>query len=76
MPRFEVSLRRTETWVAEITVEAASIEAALEDIEERLDTEGWDSVCNAEGNYEECNSAVTDVRPCVAGDVDRLLVPP
>jgi hypothetical protein len=73
MPKFQVSLKRTETWLADIVIEADSAEAARERIEKTLDEEGWDAVYNDEGIYEECISEVADVLPCVAEDADGHL---
>jgi hypothetical protein len=75
MARFEVLLERTETWLADVVIEADSPEEARERVEHALSDGGWDSVCDDEGTYEECLSEVTEVRPCAAGDVNRLPVP-
>src|SRR5262249_49488742 len=68
--QYQVSLKRTETWLAEIVIEADSPEEARERVEQSLADEGWDSVCNDQGNYDECTSEVTDVRPLDAEDAD------
>jgi hypothetical protein len=66
MARFEVSLKRTETWLADVVIEADSPEEVRERVEQALSDGGWDNVCDDEGNYEECISEVTDIHPCVA----------
>jgi hypothetical protein len=50
MARYRVSLKRTETWLAEIVIEADSPEVARECVEQALSESGWDSVCNDQGN--------------------------
>lgn len=52
--KFSIEIQRTEIWTATVEVEADSEEEAKEITQEKLCSEGWDSVCNYDGEYEEC----------------------
>ena len=61
MPSFSVTVKRTEVWIDDVTVEAESAAEAQHLIQTALNEEGWDSVFDDDGEYSDCSSEVTTV---------------
>jgi hypothetical protein len=60
MPKFELTVRRTETYEDTIEVEAETEAEAIENTNKLLQTEGWDELFPDDGEYIECYSEVID----------------
>lgn len=60
MKTFKLTIKRYETWSAEIEMEAESEEMARAAAQAVLDDEGWDALVDDDGDYEECHSEVKD----------------
>jgi len=59
MPRYEVWVRRTETYVGTVEIGAACGQDAEKHVQERLNADGWDAIMGEdEGEYDECWSEV------------------
>lgn len=60
MPEFELTIKRTETYIDTIKVHAATRERAIAETQDILDEEGWDGmfVNGEEGERQECVSEV------------------
>lgn len=65
MSEFELTIKRTETYVDTIKVHAATREQAIAETQAILDEEGWDGVFvnGEEGEYQECVSQVVVPAP-------------
>jgi hypothetical protein len=59
MATYTVKVRRTEAYTATVDVEAADHSEARTQVQNVLDSEGWDGVfpCG-DGEYDECHSEV------------------
>ena len=60
MPKYNVTVERTETYTSTIEVEAESSDDAKKIIEAKLE-DSWDAVFDDEGEYIECYSTVKHV---------------
>ena len=54
MPKFLVTVGRRDLFTQELKVTAKSEADAIEQIEQRLEDEGWDEMFGDEGDYQEC----------------------
>jgi len=56
---YKVRVARTEVYIDDVDVEAATEEEAFDKVQDVLDSRGWDAVFPyTEGNYESCESDV------------------
>lgn len=70
MPIFSVTVKRTEVWIDDVTIEAESAAEAQSIIQTALNEEGWDSVFDDDGEYSNCVSTVTEVTEA-GGEVQK-----
>lgn len=64
MPRYKVSVKRTDTFEDDAYIEASSLDDARAKVDELLYGEDgtWDNLFSSDGNYESCETEVIGIK--------------